>query len=408
MRLGGCAAVAVAFQAIYAAFSAGVPSPLLTLPLLLATVTGALVAARVLASVGAPELAAGRVESPAPARGAAAELPLLATLRRFSRWCQKGPVAATLLGCTVLILTLGEFARPRQQGQAASNGAAIPFSVPGQTGTGSALAPSAELTLASRIGSNTSVVAYRGRGRTSALLAVSVAGSRVTITPLTNGIPAVLSAPVTFTTGFHPSRVEVTPMPGLGADIAVALAVRGGRVVMEAHDLAHNGRLVGRFVSGSVGSSSGDVDLRLAMWSGGGPNLFVIDRGLPGGAMRIQVLSQASDYRRTVDKASLVSASGFPASEWSVDVGPVGGHLPDVMLVNRNLKTGRRSVEVHVLAAAANFSHSLIAMPSTIVEPPAGLQNVLGYLRGSPTWFSVDGARARAQAFVLRQAVSAG
>jgi hypothetical protein len=45
-KLSGCAAVALAFQAVYDAFSGGVPSPLLTLPLLLATVTGALVGAR--------------------------------------------------------------------------------------------------------------------------------------------------------------------------------------------------------------------------------------------------------------------------------------------------------------------------------------------------------------------------
>jgi hypothetical protein len=45
-KLAGCAAVTLAFEAVYDSFSGGVPSPLVTLPLLLTAVTGALVAAR--------------------------------------------------------------------------------------------------------------------------------------------------------------------------------------------------------------------------------------------------------------------------------------------------------------------------------------------------------------------------
>lgn len=394
-KLGGCAAVALAFQVVFDSFGSGVPSPLLTVPLRFSTVTGALVAARL------AWLQAAGLEADGPPTAASSGSPFT-SLRRVVAWCRTGPGAATLLAITVFGLTIGEFVRPRQP-QVVQVAASTPQSArEAGSNVGNSLTPGPNLTLAHSANPRAVVVAYRGPGPTSALLAVSIDGRHVTISPFTYGSPVVLNAPVSFQAGFDPARVEITPMPGLGQVVAVALAVRTGRVVMEAHDLDHGGRLVGSFVSGYVGASAGSRDLRLAAWNGGGPDLFVIDRGLPGLVMRVRVFSQPSQYQTKVVDTVIGLGAGFPDAEWSVDTGPIGGQLPDIMLVSRNTQTGSHSIEAHVLAADTAFSRFLLQMRSTLVRSYPGTQNVFGYLAGSPTWFSVDEAHGRATPLTLR------
>ena len=193
----------------------------------------------------------------------------------------------------------------------------------------------------------------------------------------------------------------MTSVPGTGAHIAFALASRASRIHLEAYDLDRSGAPVGQWESGIVGPSRGQRELRLASWSPDGPDLFVIDRGLPDRAMRVRVLSRASRFRRVLLDRRVYVGAGFPRADWSLDIGRIAGDRPDLMLVSRSPITGSHSTEVHVLTAKSEYSQYYMEAASTLPASLGGRRNLVGFLNGLPTWFSINAVGARVQPFTL-------
>jgi hypothetical protein len=318
-------------------------------------------------------------------------------LQRLAAWMARGSVAVSIFAAIIIVLTIAEFARPRQ-GVPSPTGVAP--SGPG--GVLIPLRPGPEIRIGHPLGGQVHVITDKSEKPTSQLLSVSMAGNYVTISPLTGRATGALKRPVRLRTGFKSSVVQVSVTGRVSRRVVFAIRRRRNRILIEEHDLGRRGRLLARFVSSAVSRPiAAQRDLRIGTWSGTQPDLFVIDRHLPDGTMRVRILSGESRFREQLLNVAVRAGTGFPRSQWSVDVGRVGNGRPDIILVTHYSDTGSGSTEVHVLSGDTNYSQFSLHLRSVLSATTKGRSMVFGYRNGKPTWFSIIEATGSVQPFEL-------
>jgi hypothetical protein len=224
----------------------------------------------------------------------------------------------------------------------------------------------------------------------------------VSITTLRTGSSKAWTPPITFHTGSFPTAVQVSAVPGVSRQVAFTMSQKSNRVIVEEHDLLRDGRLARRFVSAALSRAPGvQRDLRIAIWSGRHPDLFVIDRRQPTKTMRVRVLSGESGFSSRLLDVTVAHGAGFPRSQFSVDVGRVSSGRPDIIFVTHYPKTGSGATEVHILSGDTHYADFLLQAPSVLSSKTESRLMVFGYRHDIPTWFSVIVSTGRVQPFAL-------
>jgi hypothetical protein len=173
----------------------------------------------------------------------------------------------------------------------------------------------------------------------------------------------------------------------------------GGGIQVEIRLLASPARILARGTA-PLGVPAAGVtrNLALATYSGERPDLFVLDRGIPGARPRLSIYSGESRFRRQLLMTKL-PISGLGPKNWVVDVGLIDGSKPDLLLVTREGASGQ--AELHVLPGENGYQAFSIHRPLGIRGGVAGTRRfVFGSSRG-PAIYAVDTGHPRSRVRII-------
>lgn len=168
-----------------------------------------------------------------------------------------------------------------------------------------------------------------------------------------------------------------------------------GRLTVDVRQLPSGGR-IGLFQTPRVLRPPGSQrTLLMGQWSGSRADLFVLDRSRADDTMQVRVLSGESGFKSVV--LAVVVPQPFDRKDWWVDLADVAGSgRSDIVMTTRFTNTTSRRVEVHALAAQANYSRYLLQVTTTAAATPvAGRRALVVLRRRQPSWllFNVNTGR---------------
>lgn len=207
-----------------------------------------------------------------------------------------------------------------------------------------------------------------------------------------------------FTPGGPPDAVDVaTWTRQTGVCAFLIRAFRDGRVSVDVRRTSGGSRVELLQTAPLPRPAGSQRTLQLGRWSGARDDLFVIDRDLPGGTMRVRVLSGESDFKSTVLDVPVSKGAGFDRGEWALDLLDVtGSGRSDLVFSTRYADTGTGQTEVHVLNAQTNYSGFLFQLPTEVdAAGTSGRRSLTVLLRRQPHWVLVDARTGRARAYPL-------
>jgi hypothetical protein len=180
---------------------------------------------------------------------------------------------------------------------------------------------------------------------------------------------------------------------------------RDGTVAVDVHDPARGGSRIGRYVAQVPPRPPGaERTLQIGHWTGDRADLYVVDRALPGGEARVEILSGESGFRSTVLAVPVLVGSGFPRRAWSMDLRDVAGtSLADIVFTSRSSRTESKRVEVHVLASQTLYSRFLLQVPTANAAQDSPPERTLtGTIADRPVWLLIHPATGQVRVHPLR------
>ncbi|MDQ3611283.1 MAG: hypothetical protein M4D85_06690 [Actinomycetota bacterium] len=206
------------------------------------------------------------------------------------------------------------------------------------------------------------------------------------------------------TPGGSPDAVDIATCPKqTGVCAFLIRASRDGRLSVDVRRTSGGPRIELLRTARLPRPADSQRTLQVGRWSGDRADLFVIDRDLPDGTMRVRVLSGESDFKSSLLDVVVPQREGFDRRSWALDLVDVtGSGRSDLVFTTRFAATGTGQTEVHVLDARANYSRYLFQLLTDLDAAEASGRRFLTVLRRrQPLWVPIDARTGRARAYLL-------
>jgi hypothetical protein len=168
--------------------------------------------------------------------------------------------------------------------------------------------------------------------------------------------------------------------------VALVAQPRAGSVDVDVRDLGAGGALVASGTTPPLGPAPPyGRTFAFAQWTGSPyEDLYIIDRARDQGQMLVRIYSGESGFRDLVF-LTRVQFGGFPAADWTLNVGEVNSTEPDLTLTTRSLHTQSGDGEIHVLQATSGYrawgEQTALPVPASATRSGA---LAIGHINGIP------------------------